>query len=179
MRALYTLAHLFIPRESNNYKARVLHFEVISLFVLLYVLFQASFNVVSIKFPKILGFKANISPAVVVELANQERVKENLSTLEWSDVLSVAAEKKGEDMLTNDYWAHISPSGIEPWEFFLAEGYQYRYAGENLASDFSNPRDAIEAWMASASHRENMLSPKYKEIGVAVVEGDLNGVDTT
>ncbi len=54
-----------------------------------------------------------------------------------------------------------------------------RYAGENLARDFSNASDAINAWMNSPTHKENILNPKYREIGVGVVEGDLAGSDTT
>ena len=82
-------------------------------------------------------------------------------------------------MLQYDYWAHVAPDGTEPWKFFTDTGYAYRYAGENLARDFSSAGAAIDAWFASPSHKENMLSSKYKEIGIAVVEGDLNGVDTT
>jgi len=82
-------------------------------------------------------------------------------------------------MLVNGYWSHVAPDGTEPWKFFIDSDYKYRYAGENLARDFSNPSDAVEAWMASPSHKDNMLSDKYVEIGVAVVEGDLAGVDTT
>lgn len=82
-------------------------------------------------------------------------------------------------MLNKDYWAHVAPDGTQPWRFFTDFGYRYRYAGENLARDFTNPSSAVDAWMASPSHKENLLSPKYKEIGVAVVEGDLAGVDTT
>ena len=82
-------------------------------------------------------------------------------------------------MLTQDYWAHVAPDGTQPWKFFTDSGYIYRFAGENLARDFSDPGSAISAWMASPSHRENLLSSKYKDTGVAVVEGDLNGVETT
>ena len=82
-------------------------------------------------------------------------------------------------MLNKGYWAHFAPDGTSPWSFFTKFGYKYKYAGENLARDFSNPGSVVNAWMASSSHRENLLSPKYKEIGIAVVEGKLNGVDTT
>jgi hypothetical protein len=86
---------------------------------------------------------------------------------------------KGTDMLNRNYWAHVAPDGTEPWAFFINAGYKYRYAGENLARDFSSASSTVDAWMASPSHRENLLSNKYKDIGVAVVEGNLNGVDTT
>ncbi len=82
-------------------------------------------------------------------------------------------------MLAKGYWAHVAPDGTEPWDFFKAVGYKYRYAGENLARDFNSASGAVEGWMASPSHRENMLSPKYKEIGVAVIEGNLNGREAT
>jgi hypothetical protein len=48
-----------------------------------------------------------------------------------------------------------------------------------LARDFADASSAVSAWMASPTHRENILSPKYKDIGISVVEGSLNGVDTT
>ena len=82
-------------------------------------------------------------------------------------------------MLAKDYWAHVAPDGTQPWKFFTDAGYKYRYAGENLARDFSDASTAVEAWMASPTHRDNVLSSKYKDIGIAVVEGDLAGVDTT
>ena len=115
----------------------------------------------------------------VIGLTNQKRIENGLSGLGVNPLLSEAARAKGEDMLLKDYWAHTSPDGVEPWKFFADVGYKYRFAGENLARDFSNAQSAVEAWMASPSHRENLLSSKYQEIGIAVVEGDLNGVDTT
>jgi len=128
---------------------------------------------------RVLGYAANISVDEVFRLTNQKRQEAGLPPLKLDSVLSQAAKNKGEDMLAKDYWAHVSPDGVEPWKFFLGAGYKYRYAGENLARDFSNAASAVDAWMASPSHRENMLSPKYEEIGIAVVEGDLAGVDTT
>ncbi|MBU0569640.1 CAP domain-containing protein, partial [Patescibacteria group bacterium] len=122
---------------------------------------------------------ANIPPSQIISLTNQQRTEMGLNVLEYNPLLESAARAKAEHMLANDYWAHIAPDGTEPWGFFTDSGYQYRYAGENLARDFSNPDSAIGAWMASPSHRENLLSGKYHEIGVAVVEGDLDGVDTT
>ena len=102
-----------------------------------------------------------------------------MSPLTESTVLDQAAQAKGADMLNKGYWAHVAPDGTQPWKFFSDFGYNYRYAGENLARDFSNAASAVDAWMNSPSHRENLLSPKYQDIGIAVVEGKLAGVDTT
>lgn len=171
--------HLYFPHEGNNFKARILHPS--GFFFLKVLLILAQVGITFLHFPraKILGYAANISPQEVVQLTNQKRVEAGLNPLEENPVLSQAALAKGTDMINKDYWAHVAPDGTQPWTFFINHGYRYRYAGENLARDFSNPSSAVEAWMASPSHRENMLSAKYREIGIGVVEGELNGVDTT
>ena len=128
---------------------------------------------------KVLGYAANISPTEVIALTNQKRIAAGLSPLEENKSLDQAALSKGNYMIEKDFWAHVAPDGTQPWKFFGDVGYKYKYAGENLARDFTNANSAVEAWMASPTHKENMLSPNYREIGIAVVEGDLNGVDTT
>ena len=60
----------------------------------------------------------------------------------------------------------------------MAAGYNYVYAGENLAKDFGNTSRLMDAWMASPTHRENIVSSKYSEIGLAVVPGTLQGQET-
>src|SRR3972149_6841730 len=179
MKAIEHLAHLFIPRQSNNHKAKLLHSSSITTLVLFLALFQLTISFLPGLGVKVLGYAANFSPDEVIRLTNEKRVQAGLSPLSTSSVLSQAAQAKGADMLNKDYWAHVSPDGTQPWYFFTNFGYKYRYAGENLAIDFQDPTSAVEAWMASPSHKENMLSGKYREIGIAVIEGDLAGVDTT
>lgn len=173
-----TALHIFTPRRSNDFKAKLLHFKGLAFVFVFLLIFQIALNYGKHN-SSVLGYAANISTSEVIRLTNLERAKLGLSQLTLNQNLAAAAKAKGEDMLANDYWAHVSPQGKEPWDFFNNAGYSYRYAGENLARDFSNPSSAIDAWLASPSHRENMLSDKYKEIGIAVVEGDLSGVDTT
>ncbi len=175
-----SVVHFCIPHHTNNHKAKALHASsllIISITIICYQLFLSLLPHAS-RIP-ILGYAANISIEEVVNLTNQKRQEAGLSALNINPLLSSAAKAKAEHMLANDYWAHVAPDGTEPWKFFTDSGYKYRYAGENLARDFSNATSAIDAWMASPSHKENMLSSKYKEIGIAVVEGDLAGVDTT
>jgi len=167
------------PRESNNQKAKLLHSSSLTFLVLVLVLFQGFITLFPKFGPNILGYAANISPDEVIRLTNEKRVQNGLSPVSLNSTLSQAAQAKGADMLNKDYWAHVAPDGTQPWKFFLDFGYRYRFAGENLARDFTNPSSAVDAWMASPSHKENMLNPKYKDIGVAVIEGDLAGVDTT
>lgn len=179
MQIAHFFAHLFIPRESNNQRAKLLHPSSLTLLTLFLVIFQAVLAFSGKVGPQVLGYAANILPSEIIRLTNEKRIMAGLPALTENATLSQAAQAKGADMLNKGYWAHVAPDGTSPWQFFGDFGYRYRYAGENLARDFSEPASAVEAWMASPSHKENLLSSRYKEIGVAVVEGNLNGVETT
>lgn len=128
---------------------------------------------------KILGFATDVTLVDLYDQTNLERQQNGLSKLKYSPVLEEAAKQKAADMFADDYWAHISPSGTTPWEFFENVEYRYVYAGENLAKDFDKSTNLVAAWMNSPTHRENILNPNYTEIGFAVVNGDLNGSETT
>lgn len=179
MNTVRTLVHLLLPHESNNLKAKILHNSSLLILAVSLIAYQLALSFFPAFAPRILGYAANISPSEVIRLTNEKRINSGLAPLEENSQLSQAARTKGADMLARGYWAHASPDGSQPWKFFTDAGYRYRYAGENLARDFSDPNSAVEAWMSSPSHKENLLSPKYKEIGIAVVEGNLAGVDTT
>lgn len=129
--------------------------------------------------PQILGYASQISPAEIIRLTNIERQSTGLNPVTEDKLLDQAAAQKAADMFARDYWAHVSPIGTQPWAFISQAGYSYRYAGENLARDFSDPNSVVRAWMDSPSHRENLLSGRYENIGVAVVDGNLGGRDTT
>ena len=179
MKLFKVLAHLFIPHESNNQKAKILHPSSLAILAVFLISFQLVLNFTGKTFPKILGYATNISPSEVVSLTNQKRVASGLLPLSENSTLSQAAIAKGNDMFAKGYWAHFAPDGTSPWSFFLSFGYKYRYAGENLARDFSDSTSAVTAWMNSPTHRENILNPNYKEIGIGVVNGNLAGADTT
>src|SRR4030042_6324290 len=179
MTAINKLTHLFLPGYSNNHKAKILPSESILMIVTLLIVGQFLLQVFPRFGIRVLGYAANISVEDVIRLTNEKRSQEGLPPLTFNPDLSRAAKSKGDDMIAKDYWAHVAPDGTEPWYFFNEVGYKYRYAGENLAKDFSTAQSAIDAWMASPTHKENMLSAKYEDIGIAVVEGDMNGVDTT
>jgi uncharacterized protein YkwD len=175
------LAHYLVPRHTNNYKAKLLHNS--SIFVLCLSLLFAQLVITGInsvsKETAILGYASQISKSEVIRLTNVKRAEAGLPPLTENPNLDNGAQMKGAHMLSMGYWAHVAPDGTQPWKFFGDVGYDYRYAGENLARDFSSAQAAVDAWMASPSHRDNMLSSKYSEIGIGVVEGNLNGVDST
>lgn len=173
------IIHLVIPRHTNNHKAKMLHSSSLLVIASLLVIWQGLLSFLPRLGPNILGYSAQISPDEVVRITNEKRASAGLPQLNLNSTLSSAAYSKGRDMIERDYWSHTAPDGTQPWKFFTDLGYRYRYAGENLARDFTNPSSAVDAWMSSPTHRDNILNPKYKEIGIGVVEGDLAGVDTT
>ena len=179
MKLLKFLRHLFIPHESNNQKAKLLHPESLFLIAVGLIAFQIILGFAHKAFPKVLGYAANISPSEVIRLTNVQRVANGLAPVKENSILDSAALAKGNDMLAKGYWAHFAPDGTSPWSFFIGFGYKYKYAGENLARDFQDANSAVNAWMNSPSHKENILNPNYMDIGIGVVEGSLSGVDTT
>jgi len=179
MKFFNLLRHLFVPHLSNNQKAKILHSESLFFLALILISFQLILGFTHRLFPSVLGYAANISPAEVIRLTNAQRAANGLGPLAGNSALDAAALAKGNDMLAKGYWAHFAPDGTTPWSFFLNFGYKYAYAGENLARDFSDAGSAVNAWMASPTHKENILNANYRDIGIGVVEGNLAGVNTT
>lgn len=121
---------------------------------------------------------AQVTKEEIISLVNQERENEGLTPLVENEILDQAASLKATDMIGNNYFAHTSPGGVNPWHWFEQANYPYKYAGENLAMDFSSASSVMKAWMKSPSHRENILSPKYKEIGIAISSGIIEQKET-
>lgn len=172
------LHHFFLPRHSNNHRPKILHHQSLSILVI--SLFMIALLLPSLQrdFPSVLGISNNITVQDLLSLTNQKRQENGLPPLKLDSELSQAAAKKGHDMFTNNYWAHISPEGLTPWVFIKSSGYEYLYAGENLARGFSDTPDVVNAWMESPTHRENMLSKNYNDVGFAILTGTLTGSDT-
>lgn len=113
-----------------------------------------------------------------VNLANGERKQRGISELSVSDTLEKAAALKLADMEKNGYFAHTSPAGLTPWFFMDQAEYGYRYAGENLAIHFTNPESEHIAWMDSEKHCQNVLDPRFREVGIAVKKTYFEGRET-
>lgn len=111
----------------------------------------------------------NLSIQQLLDNLNHDRIAHGLAPLSIDPILNLAALAKADDMVKQNYFAHTSPDGLTPWHWFKSLGYEYTYAGENLAQGFSDPDELEQSLMASASHRANILSPFYSQIGLAAV----------
>ena len=118
---------------------------------------------------------ADITAQRMIELTNESRKDSGLLPLKVNDKLTAAAAAKADDMFKFQYFDHNSPSGLTPWHWIKSAGYDYLYAGENLAIDFVTAEGTHMALMRSITHRDNILKPNYVEIGVAVKKGIFEG----
>ncbi|MEK7177208.1 MAG: CAP domain-containing protein [Patescibacteria group bacterium] len=178
MEKIKTFIHrLFVPHEENNFRAKSLHTDFLTVYLVIAFLMMMVFKQGNIH--DILGFATDISVDKLYQLTNEERQKNNLPLLTLNSTLSLAAQKKAENMFQENYWSHYSPDGKTPWDFMLGAGYKYEYAGENLAKNFLFSNGVVDAWMNSATHRDNLLKKEYTEVGYAIVNGILNGEQTT
>ena len=121
-----------------------------------------------------------LTKAGIIEWTNIQRGNYNLPPLSENTNLDKAANIKMQDMFKNQYFAHTSPSGdMGAGELAEGAGYQFIIIGENLAmGNFANDEEVVQAWMDSPGHRENILNPKYQEIGVAAGKGTFEGKNT-
>lgn len=175
----HNFSRLFIPQEKNNYRAEILKNSFLFFLIALYLFNQTLVKYLSFTKPGVLGYSSEITAQKVLDQTNQERSKLGLPVLKYNSLLSQSATQKAQDMFTHNYWAHTSPSGTSPWNFFKNVDYKYSIAGENLARDFYDTESLLKAWMNSPTHKENIINPKYQEIGIGVVNGTLGGIKTT
>lgn len=171
------LVHHFTPHhheDGGHHLAHGVSLLALVIYLQVLIIFGAGLWLIKLKAPQILG-TASYGVDQIVALTNARRAENGLQPLVFSSQLAQAAQAKANDMLVSDYWAHTSPSGKSPWSFIITSGYRYIFAGENLARDFSDAASVVAAWMNSPSHRSNILDKNFKEIGVAVTNGKLQG----
>lgn len=106
-------------------------------------------------------------------LVNKERSKRKLSPLLLDESLNKSALDKCEDMIKRNYWSHETPKGEEPWVFIEKYEPGYIKAGENLAKGFENSDKVVEGWMASETHRKNIVDSEYNHVGYGVCSEDF------
>lgn len=111
------------------------------------VLVEAFVLVGGVGFIKQHAGLASVLPGVVSLLTNEARTDEQLAALTDSPVLAKGAQMKADDMAQKGYFSHTGPDGSQPWKWFAAAGYTYQYAGENLAVNFSESEDVVNAWL--------------------------------
>lgn len=169
------LKNHFIPHEGNDHRPHFLRKESIRNVLLLIVFCELSTFTLPLlsnsDYVRNSSQLATVLPSLLATLTNQERQAQKLQPLTTDPLLTHAAELKAQDMAKNGYFAHTSPEGLTPWYWLENVGYDYQYAGENLAINFNESKDVTQAWMNSPTHRANITKDKYTQIGTGVATG--------
>lgn len=173
------LKKTLIPHKANQHRPYLVRRHGVVALVALVLLLQVVYSYATTGKVAVLGKTSNVNVGELLKDVNQERKTHGLNELHLDEKLNKAAFLKAQDMFEKGYWAHESPDGEQPWQWFSKAGYSYDIAGENLAKNFTTSQGAVSAWMRSPDHRENVLGEKYDDIGLAVVNGEINNEDTT
>lgn len=108
---------------------------------------------------------ANSTQDPMISLINTERSKNGRSKLVENSKLNTSAKNKACDIYNRGYWSHDTPEGKKFWTFIVTAGYNYYYSGENLCR-IGNDQECMTAFMASPTHRANILDGGFKEVGI-------------
>jgi len=168
------LKQFFIPNKENNFRPKFLESRGIVCAVLIIILLKIALVPFLAYFSKTDLF-AYISRTAIIDMLNKDRRVAGLPLLKENPVLARSALLKAQDMLARGYFNHYSPDGKSPWYWFKEAGYKYAAAGENLGIGFVDSEEIYNAWKNSPSHRANLLSSHYKEVGIAVLKGNFQG----
>jgi uncharacterized protein YkwD len=119
-------------------------------------------------------------------LLNQERANRGLGDLRLNGRLSAAAARHARDMVRRRYFSHFSPSGSSFLQRIKRVGYLSRArswsAGENIAwgsGGLGTPRAIVRAWMNSQGHKANILSRRFREMGLGIARRSPRGRGAT
>ena len=97
--------------------------------------------------------------------------------LTWNALLGKAAKDHSQDLADTDFTAdpahpelmHTGSNGSTPQQRIEAAGYtNWTSTGENFAAGY-DVSQVVDAWLASPGHCKNLMSPKFREIGVGYV----------
>ena len=110
----------------------------------------------------------------LLDLINKQRASYGLSALKMDSELQNVAKIKAEDLVKNNYFSHNSPTYGSPFDMMKSFGISYKAAGENIAGN-STLQGAVNAWMNSQGHRENILSNAYNYTGIGIVNSPVYG----
>lgn len=129
------------------------------------------------------GANLNGLEAEILKLINKVRADHGLSQLQVVQSLTDIARTRSNDMVSRGYFSHYSPEGTTFFNIMRNAGIGWSNAGENLGNatpaGYGSPSAFINAWMNSASHRDNMLRGHYRLVGVGIVDGGGRRVITT
>ena len=89
--------------------------------------------------------------------------------LRWNAALQAAAQGHSLDMAKRNYFEHVSPEGATVRTRLRAAHYKSSMVGENIAAGVRTMPEAVQSWLESPGHCENIMNPEFDEVAVACV----------
>lgn len=120
-------------------------------------------------------YAAGLSASEIVSSINKERTSRGLNALNINPKLTQAAQNRSAVLARAGRIFHVSARKDTPWAELSQVGYTYTLAGENLALGIEAPSELASRWMASPTHRENILEAKFEDIGIGITTGYYEG----
>lgn len=105
---------------------------------------------------------------------NEERAKKDIVELTWREDVVAVAREHAKDMWQGAYFGHVSPEGKDLGDRLDEAEVDYTFAGENLALA-PTLSTAHEGLMKSPGHRDNILSERFKRLGIGVIDNGVYG----
>lgn len=122
-----------------------------------------------------IALAGNTNAEALLSLTNKYRVSQGLNPISNNAQLEAAARERANELLEKGYFGHQDGRKNRYWIAARDAGYEDILIGENLACGFSwGVRYAFKSWLKSSSHKENLLDPRWNDVGIAVVRGNLN-----
>ncbi|NDJ54762.1 MAG: CAP domain-containing protein, partial [Chloroflexi bacterium] len=106
----------------------------------------------------------------LLTLVNAARCESDLNPLVLNPLLDEAALVHSVDMWERDFFDHLNPDGDGPDARISATGYTWSRVGENIAAGYPTAEAVFISWMESEGHRENIMNPAFREMGVGLIE---------
>lgn len=127
------------------------------------------------------GIPDGAAPAILameedtLDLINQQRAANGVAALTMDEAVRGVARAHSQDMIDRNFFDHVNPDGLDPFDRLAAEGISFRTAGENIASNqgVADPAaTAVTGWMTSPGHRANILNPNFTHTGMGIAVSD-------
>ena len=113
------------------------------------------------------GAAADPGPAKAVSrLVDEARARKGCPPLRLHPRLAAAAQRHASDMARRHYFAHDTLRGPRWYERIRTGGFRRPYVGENIGYGQTSPGEVVRAWLASPSHRRNILDCRFAFAGV-------------
>ena len=135
--------------------------KIVSSFLAVLILCAVNFaNAASVQWKDDWKVSSNFAQEVL-ELVNYERAQKHLKPLKLSGSLNHYAQIRAKEITKK--FSHTRPSG---YSCFTVIPKPYIRVGENIAAGQRSAKEVVQAWMDSPGHRENIMNPKFRELGM-------------